>query len=405
MIRFNKKLYYKYFDLFRICSFLRDSHMESRSLKAMELIKIADKNCVDLSNKNQRIGIELDDFLINDIDEFIESKTIVYIDKYCENVADWVRDIILPDFLDLTQLSSIFSSNNICGREDLIECLSSQTSVDLLGAETAELYQYFIRYTDWSLYPTQYATKYNDLELLERKYLGVDIKGNFHNHTIFSDGVYSIEELSDIAAFYQYEYIGVSDHTMTMCGISDDNIAVQHNVIDKINEINTHKILKSAECEILINGDLDLSIDSLSRLDYTIIAIHKDSNQVRELAEKRLIKAIESPYANILAHPSGRLYKRKVGLCVDMFKIIDACVANRVAIEINGDPDRLDLDPQYIRYAVDKGAMFTLDSDTHLQNSFKNINNAIHIACDYNIPIEQCLNIKSYSDLISFFRK
>ena len=92
-------------------------------------------------------------------------------------------------------------------------------------------------------------------------------------------------------------------------------------------------------------------------------------------------------------------------MCVDMYKIIDACIANGVAVEINGDPDRLDLDPKYINYALNKGAMFTLDSDTHLANSIYNINNATKIAYDYHIPAERCLNTMGLSELKTFFSK
>ena len=113
---------------------------------------------------------------------------------------------------------------------------------------------------------------------------------------------------------------------------------------------------------------------------------------MKKEAEHRLITAIENEYTSILAHPSSRILNKKVELFVDMYKIIDACIANNVIIEINGDPSRLDLDPKYIKYALEKGAIFSLDADTHTSNGFKNINNAIQMALDSNIPSDRIIN-------------
>lgn len=144
---------------------------------------------------------------------------------------------------------------------------------------------------------------------------------------------------------------------------------------------------------------------TLSKLDYVIVACHRDEMMSKKDATNRIIKAIENKHSNILAHPLARLYQKKVGLYLDMHKVIDACIANQVAIEINGDPDRLDLSPEYIGYAINNGAMFTIDSDTHTEHSFKNINNAIRIAEDKLIPAEKILNIKPLNELKLFFYK
>ena len=405
MIRFNKKLYYKYFDLYRLSSFLKDTIEVNRSQTVMKIIKEADKIGIDLSDQNELCLINIDKLTKDEIILFKETNSIPLIERYYSKVEDWIKYIILPDFFDIDFLSDIFSSKNIRTREELISYFSSKTYKELFGIENAELYCHYVEQSDWCSFPIKYARKYTEQDSLDKKYKGISIKGIFHNHTIYSDGIYSIEDLKDIAISNNFEYLGISDHTRSMFGISDESISEQHDKIDSLNMNTTCRILKSAECEILNNGDLDLNNDSLSKLDYTIIAIHKQINQVKRIAEQRLIKAIENPYSNILAHPSGRLYKRKVGMCVDMYKIIDACIANGVAVEINGDPDRLDLDPKYINYALNKGAMFTLDSDTHLANSIYNINNATKIAYDYHISAERCLNTMGLSELKTFFSK
>lgn len=188
-----------------------------------------------------------------------------------------------------------------------------------------------------------------------------------------------------------------------MNGVSAETLENQISEITKFQRECPVKIFKSVECEVLPNGDLDLPSQSLDLLDYVIIGIHTNADLSRPEMELRMIKAIENPYSNILAHPSGRIYKKKPAVNVDMYKIIDACVANNVVIEINGDPTRLDLDPKYISYALKKGAYFSLDSDTHKKDGFLNINNAILIAINNHIPPERCINTFSIPDLYDFF--
>lgn len=195
-------------------------------------------------------------------------------------------------------------------------------------------------------------------------------------------------------------FIGISDHNKKLNGITEESIDIQHTEIERINKKVNITILKSIECEILKDGSLDFERNELQKFDYVIAAVHRDTNMTKNEATNRLIKAIENDYTTILAHPSSRIYNRNVGLYLDMKKIIDACVDNNVIIEINGDPDRLDLDPSYINYALKRGGLFSVDSDTHSQNGFININNAIHIAYDNNIPSEKIINTWSLQELI-----
>lgn len=406
MIRFNKKLYYKYFDLHRVSSFLHDEREEIRSYRLMTLIKESDSKDIDLSKacNLDQLGFRLDE--ISEISEFCTSRSILSIENYVNSkVPEWIKNIILPDFFDLKWLSMIFQKFNINSKEELYKFLISQETKILIGEDLSILYGHFVQHSDWKDFPIQYAAKYDSINCINKSLLGSLIRGNFHNHTKFSDGAYELIGLLELANLLNYEYIGISDHTQIMNGLTEDSIIEQHKIIDELNKKSNCKILKSAECEMLSDGKLDFSTKILENLDYRIIAIHTDICQTKKNAEYRIIKAIENQYSNILAHPSARIYKKKIELCVDMYKVIDACVANNVVLEINGDPERLDLDPKYIIYALNKGAMFTVDSDTHLVNSFMNINNAIKIASDYHIPAERCLNTMGLSELKTFFSK
>lgn len=240
-------------------------------------------------------------------------------------------------------------------------------------------------------------------EVIFDSFRGSKIRGNFHNHTTFSDGTLSLEELISLAILHHREYIGISDHSKKVNGVDEHSLEIQHQIIDKIRSTQNIHILKSIECEILDDGNLDLSPYCLEKLDYVIAAVHSNAQQPRKLMESRLIKAIENPLTKILAHPSARIYKKKPPVNVDMHKIIDACIQNNIVIEINGDPSRLDLDPKDIGYALDKGAYFSLDSDTHSLNGFFNINNSILIARELNIPPERCINTFTSSELDEFF--
>jgi DNA polymerase (family 10) len=276
--------------------------------------------------------------------------------------------------------------------------------MSLYGSEQAELYNYFVRNSDNSSFPKEYLNRsYSGLlSEVDGKYL----YGNFHNHSTFSDGKLSINELRILAKSHGKSFIGISDHTKRVNGIDEDAVIKQHLEIDYLNNSDSScRILKGVECEILPNGTLDFSRSVLETFDYVIIAAHRDTNMIKSVATNRLIAAIENPAANILAHPSARLYGKNVGLHLDMHKVIDACVANRVVIEINGDTDRLDLDPKYIDYALNRGAIFSLDSDTHSREGYLNINNSISIANDYHIPSSSIINTYLDFDFTHFKNK
>lgn len=145
--------------------------------------------------------------------------------------------------------------------------------------------------------------------------------------------------------------------------------------------------------------------DILQQLDYVIVACHRNVVMKKSEATNRIVKAVENYNSNILAHPQSRIFQKKVGLYLDMHKIIDACVGNGVVIEINGNPDRLDLAPEYIQYAMKQNVLFTVDSDTHGKYSFKNINNAIHIAEDHFIDTDHIINTKGISEIKHLFNR
>lgn len=406
MIRTNKKLYYKYFDLMRVSKFLNDKDLSLRAESVLSIIQSNNNTDLISLSPHDLHNIGFDKVTIEEIAEYRKTKEILSIRDYVNRLDKWIRLLILPDFFNLQMISRLFKEEKIGSKEQLTAYFMSKKSEEQFGKDKSELFAYFVQNMDGGLFPHEYRKKYSKNDCVSLNVSGTKIWGNFHNHTPYSDGRCSIKELKDMAKSYDRTYIGISDHTKRVKGVDEDTIIEQHHEIEELNSLDDNfVVLKSLECEILYNGELDISDEYLNKCDYIIAAVHSDTCMTKAEATKRVLKAVDNSYTNILAHPSSRIYQKNIGLFLDMHKIIDACVANNVAIEINGDADRLDLDPRFIMYALNKGAFFTVDSDTHSIEGFRSINNAIRIAEDYHIPPERILNTYNRERLNILFQK
>ncbi len=196
-----------------------------------------------------------------------------------------------------------------------------------------------------------------------------DIKGVIHSHTKWSDGVHTIEEMARACIDKGYEYLVLSDHSKTSVyanGLSEERIIAQQAEIDALNtKLKPFRIFKSIECDILGDGSLDYTDEVLESFDLVICSVHQNLNMTQEKAMTRLIRAIEHPYTSILGHPTGRLLITRKGYPIDHKKIIDACAANEVVIEINANPRRLDIDWRWVDYAIQKEVLLSINPDAH----------------------------------------
>ena len=196
-----------------------------------------------------------------------------------------------------------------------------------------------------------------------------DVKGLIHCHSDWSDGNNSIEEMAQSAMERGMEYLAISDHSKTASyaqGLREDRIQAQHNYIDELNhKLAPFKIFKSIESDILGDGSLDYSDKILSTFDLIIASVHSNLKMTEEKAMARLLTAIENPYTTILGHMTGRLLLSRPGYPLDFKKIIDACAANHVVIELNANPNRLDMDWRYIKYASEKNVLISVNPDSH----------------------------------------
>ena len=201
-----------------------------------------------------------------------------------------------------------------------------------------------------------------------------DIRGIIHSHSDWSDGTDTIEEMAKACIERELEYLVISDHSKSAFyanGLSEERIKAQHQYIDELNrKYAPFRIFKSIECDILNDGALDYSDSMLSSFDLVIASVHSNLKMSEEKAMQRLMAAIENPYTTILGHPTGRLLLSRKGYPLDHEKIIDACVANNVVIEINAHPRRLDLDWTWVSRAQEKGALLSINPDAHHIDGF-----------------------------------
>ncbi|MDB4903297.1 MAG: polymerase/3-5 exonuclease PolX [Mucilaginibacter sp.] len=235
-----------------------------------------------------------------------------------------------------------------------------------------------------------------------------DLKGTLHNHSTWSDGINTIEEM----ALYcrdelKLEYLGMCDHSKSAFyarGLSIEHVLQQQEEIDHLNKkINGFHIFKGIESDILYDGSLDYPDEILKKFDFIVASIHSILKMDEDKATSRLIKAIENPYTTILGHPTGRLLLSRNGYPIDYKKVIEACAANNVVIEINANPFRLDLDWRWHQYALDKGVWLSINPDAHRKEGFLDMHYGLLVARKGGLFKERCLNSLSLQEIDSFF--
>jgi DNA polymerase (family 10) len=237
-----------------------------------------------------------------------------------------------------------------------------------------------------------------------------DLKGTLHNHSTWSDGVNTLEEI----ALYcrdelKLQYLGICDHSKSAFyakGLSIERVLQQQEEIDHLNKkITGFHIFKGIESDILNDGSLDYPDEILKKFDFIVASVHSNLKMQEDKATARLIKAIENPYTTILGHPTGRLLLSRKGYDIDYKKVIDACAANNVVIEINANPVRLDLDWRWHQYALDKGVMLSINPDAHRNSGFHDMHYGINVARKGGLSKEMCLNALSVEEISKVFEK
>lgn len=197
-----------------------------------------------------------------------------------------------------------------------------------------------------------------------------DLRGVFHNHTTASDGRASLAEMAAAAAARGWEYLGIADHSRASFqanGLDGDRLRRQVAEIAALNRSRkfSTRVLAGVECDILPDGRLDLDDEILGELDYVVASVHSALTQGEAEMTARIVRAIEHPRTSMLGHLTGRLLLRREGYAVNVSRVVDAAAANGVAIELNANPHRLDLDWRHWRRAAGKGVLCVINPDAH----------------------------------------
>lgn len=236
-----------------------------------------------------------------------------------------------------------------------------------------------------------------------------DLRGVLHNHSTYSDGVHTLKEMGDYCQSLGYEYFGICDHSKTAVyanGLSIERVIEQQKEIDVLNAgYQGFTILKGIESDILNDGSLDYPDEVLKTFDFVVASVHSGLKMNEEKANSRLIRAIENPYTTILGHPTGRLLLARGGYPVDHKKIIDACAANGVSIELNAHPYRLDIDWRWIPYCMEKGVKVSINPDAHHKEGFNDMYYGICVARKGMLDRGHCLNALSLEEFKKHIRK
>jgi len=241
--------------------------------------------------------------------------------------------------------------------------------------------------------------------LLELK----DLKGILHNHSTYSDGEHSLEVMAKYCKELGYEYLGICDHSKSAFyanGLQPERIIMQHAEIEKLNaSLAPFKIFKGIESDILIDGSLDYPPDILKTFDFIVASVHSSLRMDKEKATKRLITAIENPFTTILGHPTGRLLLAREGYPIDHKKVIDACAANGVILELNANPYRLDIDWRHIQYAISKNVMLSINPDAHRKEGYHDMYYGVCTARKGALTKNMTFNALSRDEVSEFFLK
>jgi DNA polymerase (family 10) len=236
-----------------------------------------------------------------------------------------------------------------------------------------------------------------------------DLRGDLHMHSTETDGKDDIRTMADAARAAGLEYIAITDHTqsLAMANGLDERRALAH--AERIRTIDAERpgvrLLAGIECDIRSDGSLDLADDCLAALDLVIVSVHSGFNQDREQMTDRILRAIENPYVDIVGHPTGRRILKRAPYPVDIDAVVDAAARHGVALEINCQVERLDLNDVHAKLARDRGVPLVISSDAHSRRAFGRLRWGVLVARRAWLQPADVLNTRPFDDFRAALRR
>ncbi len=231
-----------------------------------------------------------------------------------------------------------------------------------------------------------------------------DLRGVFHNHTTASDGVATLEEMAKAAKKFGFEYFGVGDHSQSLTvanGLSPERVRQQWAEIDALNKkLKGIRILKGTECDILADGRLDFDDELLAGFEYVVASVHSLFGLSEEEQTERVCRALAHPAVTMLGHATGRLLLRRDGYKLDMEKVLQTAAKHGKMIEINAQPDRLDLDWTHVKRAKALGIPLVINPDAHHPDELAYVTYGVNVARRGWLTAADVFNTRSLKDVL-----
>jgi DNA polymerase (family 10) len=236
-----------------------------------------------------------------------------------------------------------------------------------------------------------------------------DLRGFLHCHTNYSDGSNTAEELALACRDAGYRYVGITDHSQAAAyagGLRSEDLLRQADEIDEVNSrLRGIRVLKGVEADILADGRIDFEEYALARLDFVIASIHSRFNMTPPEMTARMLAAMDNRYLTIIGHPTGRLLLSRDPYGIDLDAIIEKAAANGIALEINADPHRLDLDWRVLRRVRAAGVMVSIGADAHNLAGIGHVEYGVGMARKGWLGPDDILNARSVEDFTAFARR
>jgi DNA polymerase (family 10) len=233
-----------------------------------------------------------------------------------------------------------------------------------------------------------------------------DLRGLLHCHTNYSDGASTVAEWAESCRTAGYEWIGITDHSVSSPyagGLAPAAIASQREEIDAVNrKTSGFRVLQGVEADILADGTLDYGSDTLDRFDFVIGSIHSRFGMTESEMTRRVLSAMDDPHLTILGHPTGRLLLAREPYAIDLEKVLSKAVLRGIAVEVNADPHRLDLDWRVVRQARDLGVVISIGADAHSTGGITNVAIGLGIARKGWVEAPQVLNTRDATAFLAF---